>query len=279
MTWAWLLAGFSMGFLGSPHCLGMCGGIVSAFTMSMHELKSTKKVWLIACYHLGRLLSYALLGALVASIGAVFFAPFAGSTLPRLLLGAAIVFSGLLMLGLPMLKQIERMGFGIWGMLSPLRKRLFPLNTTPKALAAGLLWGFLPCGLVYAAVGVAFGLGTNNGATTHSQIMQGSLFMLSFGLGTLPTLVATQTVAGVLQSLVNKLFLRRAGGLIMLISGLLVAYPAVNHAHHHGHHDMHSHTMHEGHTHGSEHNHSEHNHSEQNTGEHHHHEHAHHHTH
>lgn len=276
MTWAWLLAGFSMGFLGSPHCLGMCGGIVSAFSMSMQGVQPKHKLWLIACYHIGRLLSYALLGALVASIGAVFFAPFFGSAIPRVLLGVAIVFAGLLMLGLPMLKQIERMGFGVWGMLSPLRKRLFPLNTTPKALAAGLLWGFLPCGLVYAAVGIAFGLGANDGTTTQSQIMQGSLFMLFFGLGTIPMLIATQTVLGTLQHMVKKLFLRRAGGLAMLISGLLVAYPALNgnHAHHHHAHDMHTHS-----THDSQHNHSEHSSHSEHADEHNHSEHAHHHTH
>lgn len=266
-----------MGFLGSPHCLGMCGGIVSAFSMSMQAVEPKRKRWLIACYHIGRLISYGLLGSLVASIGAVFFAPFVGSTLPRLFLGAAIVFAGLLMLGLPMLKRIEHIGFGIWGLLSPLRKRLFPLDTTARALGAGLLWGFLPCGLVYAAVGVAFGLGASDQAPAIDTIAQGSLFMLAFGIGTIPMLIATQTVLGFLQSMVKKLFLRRAGGLVLLMSGLMVAYPALSgsHAHHHGHHDAHDHT-HSSQTHDGGHNHSEHSHSEHNVDGHNHNEHTHH---
>lgn len=66
MTWALFLAAFSMGLFGSPHCLGMCGGIVTAFGLSMQHVSDSKKNGLILTYHLGRLISYSLLGFIVA---------------------------------------------------------------------------------------------------------------------------------------------------------------------------------------------------------------------
>ena len=59
MTWALFLAAFSMGLFGSPHCLGMCGGIVTAFGLSMQQVSDSKKNGLILTYHLGRLISYS----------------------------------------------------------------------------------------------------------------------------------------------------------------------------------------------------------------------------
>lgn len=237
--------GFLAGFFGSPHCLGMCGGIVSAFGISMRDLSQSKKAWLMVSYHVGRLISYMLLGAIASIVGATVLAPFmTHNSLPRVLLGGAIIFVALLMLGLPVLKNIEKLGLGLWTKLSPLRAKLFPLTTTPKALSAGLLWGFLPCGLVYGAIGVAIGMGTTGGtqADVGANIINGMLFMLAFGVGTLPMLLATQTVIGTLQKLIAKFSLRQASGVLMLISGLFVVIPAVMHSHHHDSHTHHEHT-------------------------------------
>lgn len=255
MNTALLIAGFSMGLLGSPHCLGMCGGIVSAFGISMRSVSPKKKMWLVAMYHVGRLISYMLLGVLAASIGASLLAPLmTNNAMPRILLGLALVFAALLMLGLPVLKNIEKLGLGLWQKLAPARQKLFPLTTLPKALGAGLLWGLLPCGLVYGALLMAVSMGTMGGhqADTQANVVSGAMFMLAFGLGTTPMLVATQAVVGVLQSAITKFSLRRASGVLMLVSGLFVAVPAIIHAqhghHHHGH-DGHAHHQHDDHHH------------------------------
>lgn len=249
-------AGFLMGLLGSPHCLGMCGGIVSAFGISMRHASNQKKIWLVAMYHIGRLLSYMILGVVAASVGATLLAPFmTHNSLPRVLLGGAVIFAALLMLGLPVLKNIEKVGLGLWNKLAPVRAKLFPLTTAPKALGAGLLWGFLPCGLVYGAIGVAVGMGATDGtqANANINIISGMLFMLAFGLGTLPMLLATQTVIDIIQKAIGKFSLRQTSGVLMLISGLLIAVPALTHNHHHahheGHHSEHSHTHHHDHHH------------------------------
>lgn len=258
-----LSAGFMMGLLGSPHCLGMCGGIVSAFGISMRDVSAQKKVWLVATYHTGRLISYMALGAAAGVLGAAVLAPFmTHNSLPRILLGGAIIFSALLMLGLPVLKNIEKLGLGLWNKLAPVRAKVFPLTTTPKAMGAGLLWGLLPCGLVYGAIGVAVATGANG---EQMGVSHAVLFMLAFGLGTMPMLLATQTVVGFLQNTIKKFSLRKASGVLMLLSGLFVAVPAITHSHHGGHHghdshdkhhathNSHAHHAHETHNHHSEH--------------------------
>lgn len=229
-----LSAGFMMGLLGSPHCLGMCGGIVSAFGISMQEVSDRKKMWLVATYHIGRLLSYMGLGVVAATLGVAVFAPLMHNGLARVVLGVAIMFAGLLMLGLPILKNIEKLGLGLWARLSPVRAKLFPLTTLPKALGAGLLWGLLPCGLVYGALGVAIG----TGAAGTENIINGVAFMLAFGLGTMPMLVATQSVVAILQKFIKKFSLRKASGVLMLIFGLSAAVPALTHNHQN--HDAHA---------------------------------------
>lgn len=87
MSLTLLLAALSMGFFGSPHCLGMCGGIVTAFGMSMQGVSPSKKSALVATYHFGRLLSYSLLGIFASTLGMLVLAPFLHNSLPRLLLG------------------------------------------------------------------------------------------------------------------------------------------------------------------------------------------------
>lgn len=270
-----ILSALGLGFFGSPHCLGMCGGIVMAFGLSMQNASPTKKRLLIATYHLGRLTSYASLGAIGAIIGAGTLAPLmTNNALPRLFLGGALIFCALLMLGLPMLKNIEKLGLGLWQKLAPLRAKLFPLDSLPKALAAGLLWGLLPCGLVYGAILVAVGLG----ATGVTGIGLGAVFMFLFGLGTLPLLLATQGTVSVLQKFTQKLSFRRAGGVLVLISGLLVGMHPLLHANHHNH----AHHHHSDHN-PTHHNHSHHDHSNhpnphanQSHHDHSHHDHSHH---
>lgn len=248
MSMTLLLSAVAMGFFGSPHCLGMCGGIVTAFGMSMQNANPTKKRLLIFSYHLGRLMSYMLLGVVASVFGASLLSPFMHSGVPRFLLGASLVLAGLLMLGLPLLNRLERVGLGLWQKLSPLRAKLFPLDNFPKAVAAGLLWGFLPCGLVYAALlvavsGAGFGV---TGTRLVEQVQFGAVFMLFFGLGTLPMLLLAQTVVLWLQKAMTRYQLRRLGGAVIVLSGLAVIVPPLLHNHdHHAHAHDHTHAEHQ----------------------------------
>lgn len=235
MTWALFLAAFSMGLFGSPHCLGMCGGIVTAFGLSMQHVSDSKKNGLILTYHLGRLISYSLLGLIASLVGVAIFQSIMSNSAPRIVLGAVLVLIGLAMLGLPLFNQLEKVGMRFWQSLAPLRKKVFPIDSFGKALFAGLLWGFLPCGLVYGALMMA--IAGNNIAT-------GAALMFVFGLGTMPMLIATQKTVGMLQSSIKNFRLRQINGVIMMLSGLAVIFipMMMHHNHNQG---SHSHSMNE----------------------------------
>lgn len=228
MSWGLLVAALAMGFFGSPHCLGMCGGIVSAFGLSMQSLSSAQKNTLMLTYHFGRLLSYAILGVIASLIGTALLAPLmVGNSLPRILLGTVLAIIGLSMLGLPLLNHLERLGMRLWQSMSSIRQKVFPINSIPKALAAGLLWGFLPCGLVYGALLMA---------VVGHDTLTGAVLMFVFGLGTIPMLVATQKTVGVLQKQIKTWRLRQLNGVILILSGLAVIFgPMFMHSHHGGH--------------------------------------------
>jgi len=228
MTAALLLAALSMGFLGSPHCLGMCGGLVTAFGLSMKDTSSNKRRALVATYHLGRLTSYAFLGLLAGFIGTTALASLmTDNHLPRILLGLVLLFVGMTMLGAPFLAKLEKLGMRFWQKLSPLRQKVFPLTTFPRALAAGLLWGFLPCGLVYGALLMA--------VVGHSALT-GAALMFVFGLGTLPMLVATHSTVNWLRHHIGRLRLRQMNGALMMLSGIaVIAVPLAMSGLHGGH--------------------------------------------
>ncbi len=238
MTWALFLAAFSMGLFGSPHCLGMCGGIVTAFGLSMQHVSDSKKNGLILTYHAGRLISYSLLGLIASLVGVAIFQSIMSNSAPRIVLGAVLVLIGLAMLGLPLFNQLEKVGMRFWQSLAPLRKKVFPIDSFGKALFAGLLWGFLPCGLVYGALMMA--IAGNNIAT-------GAALMFVFGLGTMPMLIATQKTVGMLQSSIKNFRLRQINGVIMMLSGLAVIFipMMMHHNHSQGSHSHASHSMNE----------------------------------
>ena len=239
MTWALFLAAFSMGLFGSPHCLGMCGGIVTAFGLSMQHVSDSKKNGLILTYHLGRLISYSLLGLIASVIGVAIFQSIMSNSAPRIVLGAVLVLIGLAMLGLPLCNQLEKFGMRFWQSLAPLRKKVFPIDSFGKALFAGLLWGFLPCGLVYGALMMAI---------AGNDIATGAALMFVFGLGTMPMLIATQKTVGMLQSSIKNFRLRQINGVIMMLSGLAVIFipMMMHHNHSQGSHNQgsHSHASH-----------------------------------
>ena len=228
MTTALLVAALLMGFFGSPHCLGMCGGLVTAFGLSMKDVSPTKRRALVATYHFGRLTSYAFLGLVAGLIGTAVLQPLMqGNSTPRILLGLVLVFVGVTMLGAPFLNKLERFGMRFWQYLSPIRQKVFPLNTFPRALSACLLWGFLPCGLVYGALLIA--------VVAHNPL-SGAALMFVFGLGTVPMLVATHETVGWLRDKIGRFRLRQLNGAVMVLSGLAVVFVPIAMSSMHGDH-------------------------------------------
>lgn len=188
MDWALIAAAFVAGFAGSGHCAGMCGPIVGLFesTRVRGMTPTTRRVG----YHLGRLGFYALLGALAGGLSA-----FALSVMPvkaatialRILAGVVLLAIGLkLLLGERGGSWLDRAGQAVWRKMSPLARHVLPMDHVAKAVAVGFIWGAIPCGLVYATMGLAAASGTAAG---------GALVMLAFWLGTVPALTAIGTGA------------------------------------------------------------------------------------
>ncbi|MEI7841629.1 MAG: sulfite exporter TauE/SafE family protein [Gallionellaceae bacterium] len=178
-----LFAVLLVGFLGGVHCLGMCGSIVGIFTAQVP--KDSPRWPFHLAYSGGRIASYAVAGALVGAIGQAGLLMRDAVPLQHLLFGLSslmLIALGLYLAGVwGAVRKLEQLGGGLWKKLQPYTTRLLPVNTVPRALGLGALWGWLPCGLVYSVLLTALASGS---------AMQGALIMLMFGLGTLPNLLA-----------------------------------------------------------------------------------------
>jgi len=215
-----LMLMFSMGFMGSLHCIGMCGGLVSAVSMSRPQ------VWWsgLLVYQFGRVTTYAVLGLLVGLSGAALSA-FGGDLLQRLL----ALLAGLLMI-------LFALNLGGW-LPDPLRRMaawggrktglaLLARNVANGARAGGwytlgLANGLLPCGLVYAALSLALAAGDSRLAV---------LMMASFGLGTIPAMMAVPSLLHGMTPALRSTAMRTAA-VMMIVLGVMTIYCSAMHMH------------------------------------------------
>ncbi len=214
-----LAAAFVTGFLGSAHCVGMCGGISGLFAVSASVTSLRSQMPKAITYNLGRLLSYAILGALVALLGKTTVGIIPKITAPvRLASGILIILVGLqLAFGWRILAPLENAGAKVWKRIAPAAKGLVPVETVTQALGLGLIWGWLPCGLVYSVLLLA---------ATTTETISGALVMIAFGLGTMPAMLATGMSASKLAQFMSGKRLG-AGLLIILIGIATIAMPVM----------------------------------------------------
>jgi sulfite exporter TauE/SafE len=221
-------AAIIVGLLGSSHCLGMCGGIVAALNMGVADGPSDKPRSLLIyqlSYNGGRISSYLLVGLLAGLLGAglmqLGISPVAG----KLVAAAFMIALGLYLAnwwrGLAVL---EKLGAKLWRHIQPLGKRLFPIRNPLQAYLLGLLWGWLPCGLVYAVV--AWSLTTGNA-------YDGAMLMLGFGLGTLPAMLIAGNVFSFFTDWVKSPLLRTSAGIILIAFGLYSGFTGLRMQNHH----------------------------------------------
>ena len=163
---------------------------------------------LIVLLNLGRISSYTVIGLLAGALGQFGISLDQTRTLQTVLFTAAhvlLLLLGLYLAGLSDLaRRIEGAGKPVWRRLNPLLNRLLPIKSVPACFGVGLLWGWLPCGLVYRASLYALGSGS---------AWQGGLMMLAFAFGTLPNLLAMGWFAGQLKSLLQNRRVRLFAGL------------------------------------------------------------------
>ncbi|RRJ84455.1 sulfite exporter TauE/SafE family protein [Aestuariirhabdus litorea] len=207
-----LLTAFTLGLFGGAHCVGMCGGIMAALSSGMAPGKG-RLLPLLLSYNLGRILSYSLAGALMGSLGWALQQQ--GSlvvTGMRTLAGVMLIAMGLYLAnwwrGLVM---VERAGALLWKPLQPYASRLLPVQSAGPALLLGLLWGWLPCGLVYS---------TLIWAATQGSALDAAQLMLAFGSGTLPLMLGAGILSSRLGDVMRNRTTRGLAGMLVILFGL-----------------------------------------------------------
>lgn len=223
------ITAFLLGLFSTVHCIAMCGSVIGALTLSLPaQIRESQRRMLpfVFNYNVGRLLSYSLAGLIVGLISS----PLAKLDMLwflRALSVIVMVAMGLYLAGwFPRFARIERIGGPVWRHLQPIGQKLLPVRTRSQALLLGMVWGWLPCGLVYAALTMAV---TTGGA------IEGGLVMLAFGAGTLPAVMGAGLFTGMLASLSRNPRLRQGAGVLIILMALaMVLWPMgqQDHAHH-----------------------------------------------
>jgi hypothetical protein len=248
-----LLPVFLVGLAGSVHCVGMCGGIVTALSTLPQDPRATPGAGAatlrafpvpvatigtapaaamaaarVLAYNGGRIGSYALAGALAGGASGLLQRAPALAWLPQ----AAYWLANLMLLALGLylmnawrgLAQVERLGQHLWQRLRPLTRSLMPADTPARMAALGALWGWLPCGMVYSMLTTAM---------LSGSALRGAAIMLAFGLGTLPMLALLGAAGQGLRPALQAPRVQRAAGLIVLafaVAGLARAAFGIRHA-------------------------------------------------
>jgi sulfite exporter TauE/SafE len=230
-----LISFFIVGLVGSVHCIGMCGGIVSAFSAgggrriipiaamqggaAARPLTSSTMADEAArtlAYNAGRLSSYAVAGAIAGGVAQGVRTLSLMSSLQAVLYWLAnlmLIALGLYLMGTWRgLAHLESAGQVIWRRIQPLTGKLLPIDTAGKAFALGGLWGWVPCGMVYSVL---------LSAMLSGSAGKGAAIMLAFGAGTLPMLLGLGMLGTRLQHWSRSPRLRMAGGMLVLAFGLL----------------------------------------------------------
>lgn len=227
-----VLAAFLVGVAGSVHCVGMCGGIVAAVTMrsmAVHGVSSgagtlaaggragAAQLSFQLAFNFGRIATYGVIGGVVGAVGSLGLlleTLFPVQLALRVIAGALVILVGLYIggYGSSVVKGLERAGAGAWRLAQRFGGGVFPPDTPGRAVLAGSVWGWLPCGLVYSALATAL---------VSGSATRGAAIMLAFGLGTLPTLIAAGLLADRLRQTLQRPAMRFAAG--ALVVGLGVA--------------------------------------------------------
>lgn len=209
----YIILGLAMGFMGSMHCIGMCGPLV----MSIHKSGGSRKphVYYQFVYHIGKIISYVLIGILFGGVGQTFHL-FLSQQKLSILVGISFIL------------------FFVWNKInirslsSTFSSKILPLTrffslliqekSALKMLFTGIGNGFLPCGFVYAAAAASI-------ATGH--VSDSILFMIGFGIGTIPALTSVIYFYRFLSEKA-KIFFNHIYTYLLVIVGILLILRGLN---------------------------------------------------
>ena len=218
----YLSTGFTIGF---GHCIGMCGPIVVSLTLNLKE-RSIFAPQLL--YHLGRIITYAILGGIVAAAGSLTMVAANIESIQKSVMifsGALIMLMGLAMAGWIPFGKIFGDHSSPGGIISKGFAKLLRIKSTMVYLPLGLLLGLLPCGPVYTALLGAARTGME-GNTVYHGLLTGMGLMAAFGLGTVPALFLVAKLAD-LRWLKSRAIIYKAGAVLMIVAGLIFIVKAI----------------------------------------------------
>ncbi|MEL6918716.1 MAG: sulfite exporter TauE/SafE family protein [Bacteroidota bacterium] len=203
-----LLSGLVLGLLGSLHCVGMCGPI--AFMLPLDRSNGLKKTTQILTYHFGRLLAYAILGLIFGYLGKS-LSVFGIQQKLSILIGVLLIFVVLLPYRLFSRYNLSKPVFKIISKIKNKLGKELQKKTSDTFLTIGFLNGFLPCGLIYMAL---------FGAIAMGNVWSGSLYMILFGLGTIPLMTTAIYFSSILKNNVKR-YIQKVIPVVVVIIGLL----------------------------------------------------------
>lgn len=215
---------FLAALLGGIHCVGMCGGIVGALSLGTLPVQKTplQQFPVLLGYNLGRITSYVVAGLIVGSIGAGVTAlgeQHSSQQILKIIAGIFMILLGLYIANIwTVLSKTEELGKHLWQRIEPFGRKFIPVTSFSRAIPLGLVWGWLPCGLVYNTLVLSL--------TTGSAV-QGGLVMLAFGLGTLPALLAMGLFASKLSTFTRNPAVKLIAGLIIIFFGGVMLWQAI----------------------------------------------------
>lgn len=216
------ISSFLIGLLGGVHCIGMCSGIAGVLSMGLEQRANKFRIFMLQLnYNFGRITSYAIAGFIFGWLGEAAARSSGSHSLHQYLQ----TFSGIFMILLGMylagwwqvLVKVEQIGAGLWRRIEPFARTLIPVRSVPQAYVVGLVWGWLPCGLVYSVLTTTLGSGSGS---------NGAMIMFSFGLGTLPNLLAMGLLASAMRELLRRPLVRYLAGMLVIGFGVYFMWQA-----------------------------------------------------
>jgi sulfite exporter TauE/SafE len=228
-----LIIAFNLGLFSTVHCVGMCGGILTTMMFATPGAEQKNKLNIFnrsLAYNLGRISSYSIAGLLSGLIG-LKIAGLSQNLNAHLILqsiaASVLIALALNILGLlPFKKMTEAIGMKLWKYIQPLGKHFYPVNSLSRAFSFGLVWGWLPCGLVYSALLLSLSAGSATG---------GMLTMLFFGLGTLPGMLTAGYFSDYLNRVKTNQYLRVITAILMILIAISLPLSTVYFSQHHDH--------------------------------------------
>jgi len=214
-----ILIAFVIGLFSSLHCVSMCGSIIGTLSFSLKpEIRSNKAkmATFIFSYNLGRIFSYMLAGLIIGLIESIVTMPLGeqhGHQILKIISALIITGAGFYIAGwFPTFAYIEKTGSRFWKTIEPYGRKLIPVATLNQAFLFGMVWGWIPCGLVYTALALA---------ATSGDIVTSALSMLAFGLGTLPAVVGTGLVSSFISRISSLRTTKQVVGMLLVLVAII----------------------------------------------------------